>query len=263
MSNVALAFCLASYASTTEPTTHKVITSTPKSGKVRVTPATNTVPANETMVDSGKREAAPVAPRPTMPVKGTLDPKGFLVALNRAKDLAQRQEAIAAYVGYNFLLPYGPQEDGARKLAQKALKPYTPAAFSRGTTAPTNGVVSGLPDHTARHVANLKAREVASVEAMLSHDRLAAEASDAGNVHGWQLHGGLAQVERERLDQIRKDLAAMPESETSSPKVKATEGQEDREYWSKFFNRGTRRGRGPSERVWQNGSPPGAPKGWG
>jgi hypothetical protein len=63
-----------------------------------------------------------------------------------------------------------------------------------------------MPDHRAKHIANLEAQERNTVEALVDHVKAAMNAdSTEGKLH----HETLAQVERERLASIRKDLASL------------------------------------------------------
>ena len=59
----------------------------------------------------------------------------------------------------------------------------------------------------ARRIANLEGREVAAVDAMLSHQRDADDTSRSDAERN--LSAGLAEVERERARQIRADIQSL------------------------------------------------------
>jgi len=140
-------------------------------------------------------------------IPGTLNAKGFLVASLRADTLEKRQAAIGAYIGYNHAKPFGEQDSAARAQAQRELAPVAAgsAPFTRGTMATVNGYVKGAADHASKHLANLKARELLAVETMLLHEESSRSAkTDMAKT----LYAGLAQAERERLSEIRRDIAS-------------------------------------------------------
>jgi hypothetical protein len=146
-----------------------------------------------------------------LPQVGSLDARSFIITLRKANDRNEQIKAIHAFVGYDMAGDFGTQEAAARTKAQRELsgRPIQgmTRSESRAAARSMTGFVAGLPDDNKRTLANLRAREVAAVEAMLQHEK------DAANVERGEaeriLSAGLAEVERERLTQIRADIAAM------------------------------------------------------
>lgn len=201
--NVALAMMLSSYTAPEEPTV-KVVT--PKVSK----PATKTAKVATVQADlpsngSNAKVAAPVGM--TLAAKGTLNAEGFFAACRKAKDRNETIQAIAGFVGYDMTRDFGSQEQEARAIARRTLSPIVAGEdrkAQRVLAASVKGYIAGLPDHSAKSLSNLQARERLAVDTMISHERDAAEAKTEQD-RGVSL--ALAQVERERLVQIRKDLA--------------------------------------------------------
>jgi hypothetical protein len=200
----ALAFCLSSYAS---------------DAKVRI--ETETVKVRIAKPIGGSRDAkddgSRAAPKNDLPAPksieanfkvGTLNGSQFLVAMRRASTRDSQIAAIASYIGYNSTQPFGEQDSAARAAAQREIRPATALAFpfSRGTVSKGGSSVAGEPDHASKHRANLEARERLAVDTMLLHEATA-NAATAENAK--ELYRGLAQVERERLVQIRADIASL------------------------------------------------------
>jgi hypothetical protein len=76
--------------------------------------------------------------------------------------------AIAAFGGYDRGEPHGSQLDNARRRAQGELRPGNGDVLSARRGAPSAaGYVAGIPDHDARHRANVAAREVAAAETLI------------------------------------------------------------------------------------------------
>lgn len=114
--------------------------------------------------------------------------------------------AIAAYCGWNPALDFGTQEKNARRQAQCEVNPalgIKPMAAKPSLTIA--GLVAGMPDHQGKRYADLKGRERLAVDTIVEHEKLSKVATTDQDR---QTHEALAQVERERLVQIRKDLAA-------------------------------------------------------
>lgn len=130
--------------------------------------------------------------RHTTPKKGT-DREGMI-------------RAIAAYCGWNPALDFGTQEKNARRQAQCEVNPalgiQPPAPRPMLTIA---GLVAGMPDHRAKRHADLKGRERLAVDTIAEHEKAKAMAKTDQDRQTFE---ALQQVERERLQQIRKDLAA-------------------------------------------------------
>jgi hypothetical protein len=172
-------------------------------------------------------QAAPIhgkstTPGITMPERNTLDAKGFLQAMRDAgkrpndkgimvvhpSEVRNDQiKAIHAYCGYDNRENFGAQDQAARAKAQRELRGPQKVVEVAKPSLSAGGYVAGMPDHKARKLADLQGREVAAVDAMLAHQK------DADNPHrspaDRELSAGLAEVERERLTQIRADIAAL------------------------------------------------------
>lgn len=195
--------------------------------KVEVVVVRNAEPKSK---NAKGEQAAPIHDGPkvfgvTMPERNTLDAKGFLQACRDAgkrrnaegKPIFDAREvrndlicAIHAFVGYDNRRDFGSQDIEARAKAQRDLRGVAPGPTreeKRAASRSVGGFVAGLPDHKVRALANLRAREVAAVEAMLDHEKAAndAQRSTADRL----LSQGLADVERDRIAHIRADIAAM------------------------------------------------------
>lgn len=172
-------------------------------------------------VRNAKTEAAPI-PQPvkaagmtlglSLPAVGTLDARAFIVAMRRTTDRNEQIKAIAAYVGYDPKGNFGSQESAARTKAQRELNPTPITGLSRAEVRAASrsmtGFVAGLPDNLQRKLADLKAREVAAVDAMLAHQKDAKDPNRSDDER--LLSSGLAEVERERLREIRGFIKALP-----------------------------------------------------
>lgn len=187
-----------------------------------------------------KKEAAPIRekrepmPAMMMPDRGSLGAKDFLLAMRnagrrvnaetRATYIDQREvrndqiQAIHAfmyqvtpagkvYVGYDPRRDFGSQDVESRMLAQRELRGAPKVSEVTAPSRTFGGYVAGMPDHNARRLADLQGREVAAVDAMLSHERDAADMSRSE--YERTLSSGLAEAERERLTHIRRDIAAL------------------------------------------------------
>lgn len=144
------------------------------------------------------------------PEKGSLEARGFILAMRRAKTRSESIFAIAAFIGYDNSKDFGSQELAAMSAAKRELSGPTHCvspAEKRATFRSLTGFVAGLPDTTQRKVADLLARETASAEALISHEKDAADSSRT--TADRTLSKGLAEVERERLGEIRKDLQGL------------------------------------------------------
>ncbi len=202
-----------------------------EASKVAVVVVRNAEPKAKSSKSHAKGEqAAPIHDGPkvfgvTMPERNTLDAKGFLQA---CRDAGKRRNdkgipftdpkevrndlicAIHAYIGYDNRRDFGSQDIEARSQAQRELRGVAPGPTreeKRSAARSLGGFVAGLPDHKVRALANLRAREVAAVEAMLDHEKAANDAkrSTADRL----LSQGLADVERDRIAHIRADIAMM------------------------------------------------------
>jgi hypothetical protein len=187
-----------------------------------------------------KNEPAPIRekrepmPAMAMPDRGSLGAKDFLLAMRNAGRrvnaetnatyIDQREvrndqiQAIHAffyqetkagkvYVGYDPRRDFGSQDTAARALAQRELRGAPKVSQETAPSRTFGGYVAGMPDHKARTLANLQGREVAAVDAMLAHEKDAADMSRSE--YERTLSAGLADAERERLTHIRADIAAL------------------------------------------------------
>lgn len=220
----ALAFLLSQHCN--EQATHEA-------AKVEVVVVRNAEPkaSKKSAKPSKGEQAAPIHNGPkvfgvAMPDRNTLDAKGFLQA---CRDAGKRRndkgipftdpkevrndliKAIHAYCGYDVGRDFGSQDSEARAKAQREIRGFTASGPSReeqrAASRSVAGFVAGLPDHKVRSLANLRAREVAAAEAMIEHEKAAHDAKRT--TADRLLSQGLADVERERLTQIRADIAAM------------------------------------------------------
>jgi hypothetical protein len=186
-----------------------------------------------------KNEAAPIhsksnAPGITMPERGSLNAKDFLLAMRNAGKrvnpetnatyIDQREvrndqiKAIHAFyyevrqgvhvcTGYDPNRDFGSQDTAARMLAQRELRgaPRTVEVPRPSMTA--GGYVAGMPDLKGRRLANLQGQEVVYADAMIQHEK------DANNPARSQadreLSAGLADIERDRLASIRKQMSEL------------------------------------------------------
>jgi hypothetical protein len=175
-------------------------------------------------------QAAPIHDKPavfgvTMPDRNTLDAKGFLQAMLTAgrrindngvrftdpREVRNDQiQAIHAFVGYNPRESFGGQEVAARAKAHRDLRgaPVVTGPSreeQRAASRSLAGYIAGLPDHKARRLADLKARETQAVDAMIAHVHAARD--KARPMFDRKLSIGFARVEKDRLAAIRNDIS--------------------------------------------------------
>jgi hypothetical protein len=91
--------------------------------------------------------------------------------MRRAKSREEQIKAIAGYVGYDSRQLFGAQETMARMQANRAISGHklvirTPAETHNAYRS-VQGYCHGMPDHDAKRLADLKAREVETVESMV------------------------------------------------------------------------------------------------
>jgi hypothetical protein len=221
--HTALAFLLSQH--TSEQSAHDA----QKSETVVIRNADPKVKGGKKGATSSKGEqAAPIHDGPkvfgvTMPERNTLDAKSFLRAMLDAgkrrndkgfpytdpKEVRNDQiKAVHAFVGYDTHRDFGSQEIEARAKAQRDLKGYKVTGPTReeqrAASRSMTGFIAGLPDHKARRLQDLMARETAAVDAMLEHMK-ASRDPKRSRVECLQSQG-LAEVERERLSAIRHDI---------------------------------------------------------
>jgi hypothetical protein len=120
--------------------------------------------------DNNRNPAPPPVSDP-LPQAGTLTPQAFIVAMRRAKSREEQIKAIAGYVGYDSRQLFGAQETMARMQANRAISGHklvirTPTETHNAYRS-VQGYCHGMPDHDAKRLADLKAREVETVESMV------------------------------------------------------------------------------------------------
>ncbi len=153
-----------------------------------------------------------MTPGITLPATGTLDARAFIVAMRKATDRNEQIKCIAAFVGYDAKGDFGSQEVAARAKAQRELSGAPiqgpTRAEVKAASRSMTGFVAGMPDNIQRKLADLQAREVAAVDAMLQHQKDAKDPSRSEDER--LLSSGLAEVERARLREIRGHIKALP-----------------------------------------------------
>ncbi len=228
MSNVNSALVLDSVLAGLVASYDVVVEETPKVAKPRK--------VRESKPRASKAEKAPktsdaprkVVPMTNLPEKGSLNAAGFLLALNQAGKIRKANEsgvmitvsdpkkerqdqilAIQAFIGYNFSGAHGTQLDMARSAAQRELRPIKAESKVAVTVA---GYVAGMPNATTTKVRDLQARIRLATDTMLDQEKEAgkygedSETPDAGK---YATHMALAAVESERIQHMRRDLAAI------------------------------------------------------
>lgn len=206
--------------------------------KLTVVSVKVTMAPKPSKVTHAKNEAAPIreksgTPGMVMPDRGTLNAKDFLLAMRNAGTrvtpegkryidqrevrndqikaihafMYQETKAGKVYVGYDPKGEFGSQDTAARALAQRELRGAPRVSAETAPSRTFGGYVAGMPDHKARTLANLQGREVAAVDAMLAHEKDAADMSRSE--YERTLSQGLADAERERLSHIRRDIASL------------------------------------------------------
>lgn len=211
--NVALSLMLATYA--TSPETVKVETVKVKTDK----PPMRKLRAVESLPSNGGNTAPKMSVTIPLPAKGEHTAKSFLRAMITAGQRCTVEgkvytdpahvrndqiRAIAGYIGWDNSLDFGTQDSTARIQATSELHPMPATPAFRRINNSIVGYVSGLPNETAKRLGDLQGRERLAVDTLAEHVKLAKEAT---NDQDKGMHEALAQVEEERLVQIRKDLA--------------------------------------------------------
>jgi len=179
-----------------------------------------------------KPNSAPATPGLLLPEVGTLDAAGFMQAMHKAgmretlvdykgqqvkRMVRQPQEvrndeikAIAAYIGYDSRQEFAGQHLAASNKANAALNPakalrnFTTLNEERGALRSVAGYCAGMPDHQARTLQNLLAREKEAADALIQHGKDAADKSRT--LAERTLSTGLGEAEGERLIHIREDI---------------------------------------------------------
>lgn len=156
---------------------------------------------------TARNQAAPIhnkasAPGVTLSTGDKLDAKSFILAMRNAgkrwveKDGVGRQvfdrnherndqiQAIASYCGYDNSRDFGSQQQAAMAQAQREMRGPQPLGPSREDQRAAHrsmtGYVKGMPAPAQKLLANLRAREQATAEALIdaktAEDKAAAEA---------------------------------------------------------------------------------------
>jgi hypothetical protein len=125
---------------------------------------------SSTNSDNNRNPLPPPVSDP-LPTAGTLTPQAFIVAMRRAKSREEQIKAIAGYCGYSTKELFGAQETMARMQANRAISGHklvirTPAETHNAYRS-VQGYCAGMPNHDAKRLADLKAREVETVENMV------------------------------------------------------------------------------------------------
>lgn len=189
-------------------------TAVAKASKSAATKVSKLAQVKAAKAEQDGSQAAPVVaavPLTTiaLPEAGALDARSFLVAMRRAADRDQCIQAIAAFCGYDRTLPFGGQETMARMKAQRDLRPAKAGPkYNRNATQSMGGMVAGCPNILAKRVSDLEGRAVLAGEAVADYERQATEHANRGDQANADMCHTLANVERERLVQIRADLTA-------------------------------------------------------
>lgn len=215
----ALAFMLSAAATPTVETSRTIVQVMVKAGKVQRVKGT-ALPNESAAVKAAPSKTEKEVVRSSHPApeplcffpKGTLDPRGFLRAMNVAPSMDLKIQAIAAYCGYDKSRGFGVQEFNARSMALRALRKVDPAVASlplrgeqRSIVRSVQGFVAGLPNTVARQVRDLEAREALAAETMAEQSKIASDPNVSEDDR--RLAAGLAEAERERISHIRADLA--------------------------------------------------------
>lgn len=210
----ALAFIMGQHVSEeksrTVPEVKVTVTMTPPV-KVKATKANEAKESLASLPILGSTETKLVAPAVIMPPVGSLEARGFLFALRKAKTRDEKIQAISAYVGYDSADNFGTQEMAAEMKAKAELRGAPIGGPSREeqrvAARSAAGFVAGLPDNTKRKLDNLLAQEKACIETLIQHDKDSRDMKRTAEER--MLSVGLAKFERDRLSNIRTDLKAL------------------------------------------------------
>jgi len=209
----AIAFALASYVTEdTAPIATVVDTAPQKLVKVQRKASKPAPEKVEHEAQVTPKTSAPIG-CPNLPAKGTLDAKGYMMAMRNAKDRDAKLAAIAGFIGYDPRQNYAEQELAANFAAKRALRPIDTSgptlAEDRAAKRSALGFVKGLPDAHQVKVNDLLAREKMATDIMIAEQALCDKATKAGDEQGATHHAGLALLEQERLDYIQSEIHAL------------------------------------------------------
>lgn len=153
---------------------------------------------------------------PVLPTKGSVDAKGFMLAMRNAgqrindqgkrytdqsKIRADQILAIASYIGYDHSKNFGPQEQSAREQAKRELSGRPIQGPSRQEVRQAarsmQGFVAGVPDMSAKALADLRGRETFLTESMI-------EAKKKGEIAEAERLFALLGNVRDEIDRLSK-----------------------------------------------------------
>ena len=201
--DAALAFAVKSYGKPAVATIKEdrpIKVTTPKVKSVKVETDSKSAP-----------KAEPICFK--LPEKGTVDAKGFLVAMRRATDRNVKIQVIASYVGYDVAGDYGSQELAANLAAKRELRPIDASGPNRqeqrAAARSAMGFVSGLPNGLRVKVQDLLGREKMAADQMITHQKGASTALESGDSARHVHFMGLALLEKERLVAIQAEIRTL------------------------------------------------------
>ena|ERR1700722_16570094 len=171
----------------------------------------------------GSRKMGPVSA--PLPSPGSLEAKGFILAMRNAgrrmnekgfpytdstKVREDKIRAMAAFKGFDSTGNFGAQEVQSLATANREIK--NPPRYTgptrqeqRAINRSLSGFQAGLPVPVKTKLEDLLAREVVAVEAMLDHEKQAADLDNRSQAER-ELSEGMADFERERLASIRREI---------------------------------------------------------
>lgn len=185
---------------------------TKKGRTVKTQPvAASSQPAPQSQPKAAAPSPNGVVPTLKLPAPGTIGAKAFVMMMNRAKSREEVICAIAGYIGYTIGQDHGKQVFEANQRAKRELTPLKVTGPSReeirSAQRSAQGYVAGMPDNQRKMVRDLLGREQLAVDTRESHIRDSKDEKLSETER--QLATGLAQLEEERLIQIRADIAKL------------------------------------------------------
>jgi hypothetical protein len=152
-------------------------------------------------------------PAPTvshLPQAGTVDAAGYFKMMRDAKQVNERINAIAAYIGYDPSLSYSSQELKANLQARSVHRPVKALPVPVHSVQSTiKGFVAGAFDAQEKRLADLKGRELLAGNTKADMVRQYNTAFNRGDYATAAHFLALSRVEDHRLEEIRNDLATL------------------------------------------------------
>lgn len=142
---------------------------------------------------------------PNVPHVPEISAKDFIVQIRKSRSRDERIELIRKFIGYNSALDFATQEMAAVRKANSQMSPKSSPGYYSHTPESTT-FVAGLPNKAAKELANLQARERLTVERMSDLEFQSKQMKDPSAA---QILQAQAEVERQRLNEIQKDLLAL------------------------------------------------------